>query len=438
MDRKGDFVDVRPEIPNLTPQQIDESTDTYDTVEWLIKNVDNNNGRVGIYGISYPGLYTSAGIIDSHPAIKAASPQAPIGDWYMGDDWHHNGALFLAHAFGFYTTFGQPRPKSVTERRRPFKYETKDGYKYFLEMGSLANSDDRYRDQVGDIKFWNEMMEHPNYDEFWQARNILPKLKNIKCAVMVVGGWFDAEDLYGTLRTYEYIERQNPGIFNVLVMGPWFHGGWADFSGKSLGNIDFGSNTAEDYREKIELPFFDYYLKDKGDLSNMKEINIFVSGSNEWRFYDRSLNNIWSPNTVNDRVLYFGANGRLSFNPPVRNSRKAFDEYLSNPMKPVPYMAGIDVDMTREYMTDDQRFAAQRPDVLVYQTGPLTEDLTIAGDIRPVLYVSTSATDSDFIVKLIDGLSRRLAAERRNQIPNGGLSNACAWRTISRTFPQWI
>ena len=407
---EGTFEDVRPDIENRTNKDIDESTDTYDTVEWLIENVAGNNGRVGIYGISYPGFYTSAGIIDSHPAIKAASPQAPVSDWFHGDDFFHNGAFFLPHAFNFYSGFGQPRPKPVTPEqavRKTFKHGTTDGYKYFLEkMGTLANSDDLYRAQVGDIRFWNELMKHPNYDDFWKARNVLPKLRNIKAAVMTVGGLFDAEDLYGAWKTYEHIERQNPGIYNVVVMGPWSHGGWARSPGKTIGNVDFGANTSEFYREKLELPFFNYFLKDKGDISAIKEINVFETGSNEWKFYDR-----WQPKNTEEKTLYLNSDGNASFLKEVLKSREpnpnTQDSFVSNPAKPVPYINGIAIGMTREYMTDDQRFASRRNDVLVYQTEVLAEDVTVAGEIEPELYVSVNhpaekQLDADFVVKLID------------------------------------
>jgi uncharacterized protein len=406
---EGEYMDVRPDIANTKPSEIDESTDAYDTVDWLVKNVRNNNGRVGMYGISYPGFYTSAGIIDTHPAIKAASPQAPVGDWFIGDDWHHNGAFFLASAFQFYSDFGQPRPVPVTPETRGgkvFSYGTRDGYKYFLEMGSLANSDDRYRQQLGaDSKFWNEMMQHPNYDEFWEARNILPRLKNIKCAVMTVGGWFDAEDLHGALRTYEHIERQNPGIYNVLVMGPWHHGGWAYSSGKTLGNVDFQASTAEFYRAQLELPFFNYFLKNKGDIKNIRELNVFETGTNSWRFYDKTLAKSWSPQNVETRNIYLRAGGKLDFvapAPAASAGATTYDEYVSDPAHPVPFIEDISVSMIAPYMTSDQRHNSRRPDVLVYQTEPLTEDVTVAGDFKPTLFVSTSGTDSDFIVKIID------------------------------------
>jgi len=394
---EGEFEDVRPDIDNKTPKDIDESTDTYDTIDWLLKNVANNSGRVGTYGISYPGFYTSAGAVDSHPALKAISPQAPVSDWFIGDDMHHNGATFLAQNYSFFAFFGQARPAPTSDPAsvKPFETGTEDGYKYFLEMGGLSNSDDVFRKQVGDIKFWNQMMEHPNYDKFWQDRNILPKLKNIKAAVMTVGGWYDNEDLYGALQTYKHIERQNPGIYNVLVLGPWFHGGWERSEGEWLGTAYFGAKTSLFYREKIELPFFNHFLKDKGDISNLKDINFFDTGSHQWAAYD-------SWNFKNERSLYLQANGKLSFDPPPVTDKTRPDSYISDPKHPVPYTQKITMNYPRDFMTEDQRFAATRPDVLVYQTEPLTEDMTVTGDITPVLYVATTGTDADYVVKLID------------------------------------
>ncbi len=397
---EGEFADVRPDIENRTPQQIDESTDTFDTVEWLIKNISNNNGRVGIYGISYPGFYTSAGIIDSHPAIKAASPQAPVSDWFHGDDMHHNGALFLAQNYDFFAFFGQPRPLPIEPSPtaiKPFQWGTPDGYKFYLEMGGLKDSGDIYQKQFGSrVKFWDEMMAHPNYDQFWKDRNILPKLKNIKTAVMTVGGWFDNEDLYGALETYRHIERQNPGIYNVLVVGPWYHGGWARSDGLGLGTAYFGQKTGIYYRENFELPFFNYYLKDKGSIAQIKEVNVFDTGSNDWKFFDT-----YNPTNAAETPIYLMANGKLSFNKPA-SKFAGFDEYVSDPMNPVPYTQKITLNYPRDFMTEDQRFASTRPDVLVYQTELLTEDITVAGDIKPNLFVSSTGTDSDFIVKLID------------------------------------
>jgi putative CocE/NonD family hydrolase len=398
---EGQFEDVRPHIPNKTGKQIDEASDAYDTVEWLVKNVSNHNGRVGVYGISYPGFYTSTAGIDSHPAIKAISPQAPVSDWFLGDDAHHNGALFLAQNYGFFGFLDQPRPVPVSsfDYLKPFKWGTEDGYKFYLEMGGLANSGELYQKSYGTrIKFWDDMMAHPNYDDYWKARNILPHLKNIKTAVMTVGGWYDDEDLYGALKTYQAIERQNPGIFNVLVMGPWFHGGWVRSDGDWLGTAYFGTKTGVNYRSTFELPFFNYFLKDKGDISQIKEVNTFDTGANVWRDF-----NAWEPKAATDTPLYLQANGKLSFTDAVGSGGRAdYDEYVSDPMKPVPYTQKITLNYPREFMTEDQRFVAGRPDVLVYQTEPLTDDITVAGDIKPQLTIASSGTDSDFVVKLID------------------------------------
>ena len=391
---EGTYVNMRPQNDHKSkPVDIDESSDTYDTIDWLVKNIPNNNGRVGMWGISYPGFYAAVGTIDAHPALKAASPQAPIADWFIGDDFHHNGTLFLPHAFNFFSGFGRPRPKPAPiafgDR---FNHGTQDGYKFFLEMGPLANADKKHFH--GNIAFWSEMMDHPNYDSWWQARNTLPHLKNIKPAVMTVGGWFDAEDLYGALNTYQSVEKQSSGAYNILVMGPWFHGGWARGDGEGLGDVRFGAKTSVFYRENIELPFFNYYLKDKGELK-LPEAYVFETGSNKWKTYDQ-----WPPANSRTESLYFNANGKLSFTAP--SDSNAFDEYISDPARPVPFINNINIGMTREYMVDDQRFVSRRPDVLIYQTEALTEDVTVAGPINASLFVSTSGTDSDFIVKLID------------------------------------
>jgi putative CocE/NonD family hydrolase len=398
---EGEYEDVRPYIPNKTAKQIDETTDTYDTVDWLVRNVANNNGRVGVYGISYPGFYTTMAGIDGHPAVKAISPQAPVSDWFHGDDMHHNGAFLLAQNYNFFDFFGQPRPTptSTFGYLKQFNWGTQDGYKFYLKMGGLANSGDLYQKQLGTrIKFWDQMMAHPNYDQFWKERNVLPNLKNIKAAVMTVGGWYDDEDLYGALQTYQHIEQQNPGIYNVLVMGPWFHGGWERSEGDWLGTAFFGQKNSLLYREKFELPFFNYFLKDKGDISQIKEVNVFDTGANVWRDYSA-----WEPNGATDTPLYLEADGKLSFEKSSGGEgNKAYDEYVSDPMHPVPYTQKITLNYPREFMTEDQRFVSGRPDVLVYQTEPLTEDLMVAGNIKPQLFISSSGTDSDFVVKLID------------------------------------
>ena len=393
---EGQFVDVRPINTRRGPTDIDESTDTYDTIDWVVKNVPNNNGRVGMWGISYPGFYVSEGLVGAHPALVAASPQAPITDWFIGDDFHHNGAFFLPHAFNFYATFGRPRPQPTTEWPDPFVHGTPDGYRFFLDLGPLRNADLKYF--KGDVAFWNEVMQHPNYDEWWQARNTLQYLRNIGTnpAVMTVGGWFDAEDLFGALNTYKTIEKTNARARNVLVMGPWFHGGWSRSAGSLLGDIRFGSNTAEFYRSEIELPFFNCALKDKCDRQQ-PEAYVFETGSNRWRKYDA-----WPPRNTREASLYLQPDGRLSFSAPSNTNAKEYDEYVSDPAQPVPYINGINIGMTREYMVDDQRFASRRPDVVTYQTDVLTSDMTVTGPVPVSIFVSTSGTDSDYIVKLID------------------------------------
>jgi hypothetical protein len=395
MMSEGDFKWMTPFKPNKSgPADVDESTDTYDTIDWLIKNVPNNNGRVGIWGISFPGHYTAQAIIAAHPALKCASPQAPMADNWLGDDMHHNGAFFLPHAFNFIAGFGQKRVGPTQNFGKPFIHGTPDGYKFFLEMGPLSNANEKYLH--GEISLWNEWMEHGDYDSYWKAQNVPQHLTHVSPAVMTVGGWFDAEDLYGPLHIYPAIERNNPKTFNILVMGPWCHGCWSRTDGESLGTAHFGSKTGVFYRENIELPFFNYFLKDKGEMK-LPEAYMFNTGANQWRQFEQ-----WPPKSAAEQSIYLQAGGKLSLSAPAGSPDRGFDEYTSDPARPVPFINGINIGMTREYMTDDQRFASRRPDVLVYQTAPLTEDMTLAGPIKADLFVSTSGTDSDFIVKLID------------------------------------
>jgi putative CocE/NonD family hydrolase len=388
----GQFVQVTPHLPQKSkPTDIDESTDTYDTIEWLLKNVANHNGRVGMYGISYPGFYCSAGMIDAHPALKAVSPQAPVGDWYF-DDFLHNGAFFLAHAYRWLGNNAQDRPKPTAEKPPPVNYPTLDGYQLFLEAGSMERVT---RDLLKDAApFWSEMMAHPNRDEFWQRRAIMPHLKNVAPAVMVVTGWYDAEDLYGSFKTYQAIERQNPSVNTVLVVGPWHHGGWASVDGDRLGSANFGSKTAAFYRAEIEFPFFEKYLKDAKHPAPA-EATVFETGANAWRTFDS-----WPPKHAEPRQLFLRDKGLLAAEVPTEST--AFDEYVSDPSRPVPFTERITPQMAIEYMTDDQRFAARRPDVLVYQTPKLDADMLVAGPLALDLRVSTTGTDADFIVKLID------------------------------------
>lgn len=390
---EGDFVNMRPHIDEKkSPNDIDESSDTYDTIDWLVKNVPNNNGRVGMHGISYPGFYAAAGLIDAHPALKAVSPQAPIADWFF-DDFHHHGAFFLPHAFGFMSSFCRPRKGLTTEWQHGYDFETPDGYQFYLDLGPLKNINEKYAHD--ELACWNEMVEHPNYDEYWQAQNLLPHLHNTAPAVMTVGGWFDAEDLYGPLKIYRSIESKNENVFNVLVMGPWSHGGWSRTDGDQLGNVHFGSKNSQFYRHNIELPFFRHFLKDEG-ANSLPEAFVFETGGNEWRRFDH-----WPPAHTQWKTLFADADGSLSWNNPTGDDA-AFDEFVSDPAKPVPYTEEITTRMTKAFMTDDQRFAARRPDVLVYQTDVLDDDVSIAGPIIADLWVSTSGTDSDWIVKVID------------------------------------
>jgi putative CocE/NonD family hydrolase len=394
---EGEFVNMRPHRERHDgPTEIDESTDTFDTIDWLVKHVVGNNGKVGQYGISYPGFYTDCGILSGHPALVAASPQAPVTDWFVGDDFHHNGALFLPHLFNFIANFGKPRPKPTTKSEYlPFEHGTPDGYAFFLDMGPLPNADTRYF--KGEVAFWNEVMEHPNYDAFWQSRDIRRHLQEIKPAVLTVGGWFDAENVFGALETYKAIEKTSPGATNTLVMGPWFHGGWSRGDGEKLGHVAFDSKTSEFYRDQIEFPFFERHLKGDAGRPEMPEAFVFETGRNQWHRHDA-----WPPRGTEERSLHLRENGRLGFDAPREDDPYAYDEYMSDPAKPVPFIDNTDIGMTIEYMVGDQRFAGRRPDVLVYQTGPLEEDLTLAGPIRAELFVATTGTDSDWVVKLID------------------------------------
>jgi uncharacterized protein len=405
---EGTFENMRPQRTKyLGPRDIDESTDTYDTIAWLLDHVPGHNGKVGMYGISYPGFYTSAGMINAHPALKAASPQAPIADWFF-DDFFHHGAFFLAHGFNFFSRFGHARPEPTTKRPEGFKIPTPDGYQFFLETGPLKNVNARcFKDTIA---FWNTMAEHPNYDAFWQARNLLPHLKNVAPAVMTVGGWFDAEDLYGPLQTYRAVERQNPGVFNVLVMGPWSHGGWARGE-RRIGHIEFG-DAGTSYPEKIELAFFNHFLKDKGEHA-LPEAYVFETGHKKWHQYER-----WPPAETQRKQLYFNDSWGLSWRPPTEDQAK--DEFLSDPHKPVPHTEKITTAMTHEYMTDDQRFASRRPDVLTYQTEPLDEDVTFAGPLTARLHVATTGTDADWAVKVIDVFPGNLDKQSPLGRPLGG------------------
>ncbi|MEX0601875.1 MAG: CocE/NonD family hydrolase, partial [Bacteroidota bacterium] len=390
---EGDFINVRPYNPNKKNRNdIDESSDAYDTIDWLVKNIPNNSGRVGVSGISYPGFYTSMATIDAHPAVKATSPQAPVSKWFGGDDFYHNGAFLLPHAFDFYSAFGKPRPEPKSTPDARFNHGTPDGYQFFLDLGPLPNANAKYlRDSVA---FWHELMNNGVWNEYWDARDILTKFREIKPAVITVGGWFDEENLFGALHTYHAIEKNTKG-FNSLVMGPWYHGQWSDETGDSLGYIQWGSSTSLWYADSVEVPFFRYHLKGEGTL-NLAEASMFETGGNRWHKLDR-----WPPRQTVPTSLYLGDRGGLSFSAP-EVGQPIFDEYQSNPWKPVPYTAEIRHWYNPSFPVEDQRFASRRPDVLVYQTEILDRDVTVAGPLTPTLFVSTSGTDCDWIVKVID------------------------------------
>jgi len=399
---EGTFVDVRPHKAHYdSPTDTDESTDTYDTIDWMVKQVPNNNGKVGMWGISYPGFFAAHGLIDSHPALKAVSPQAPMGDVGNGDDGYHNGAFHLAANFRFYSAFlprnGEPeRPQAVPG----FDPGTMDAYDFFLRMGPISNANEKYLKHKS--AYWDDTIQHPTYDEYWQARAQAPYMKHVTPAVMWVGGWFDAEDLAGPLKLFNALEKNGATAPDTLVMGPWRHGGWARDPGDTLGNLSFKDKTSEYFQENIELPFFEQNLKGKGNGlkaaadGGVPKAIVFETGRNQWRRFEA-----WPPKKSTARSLYLDGSGKLSWN---ALAAAGFDEYSSDPNKPVPSTGEIapGMGMPADYMTFDQRFAATRPDVLTYETEPLDHDVTIAGPITPVLSVSTSGTDSDFIVKLID------------------------------------
>lgn len=398
---EGVNLEVTPYIPNKkSKKDVDESSDTYDTIDWLLKNIKNNNGRVGLYGISYPGFYATASLPAAHPAIKAVSPQAPVTDEFIGDDANHNGAFFLMDNFNFMKSYGKERSGPVTSYRSSlFDVSITDAYDFFLKLGPLKNTQSKeYFNHQSSI--WNEYLQHDTYDDYWKKRNIRTHLKNIKIPVMVVGGWFDAEDLFGALHTYQAIEKQSKINNNFLVMGPWTHGAWARSSWNQFGTYNFGSNTSEYFQDSLQTKFFNFYLKDKGNF-NASEATVFETGSNEWKHFD-----VWPPQEVSPVSLYLKEKNSLSYEAKraATSNESEYDEYVSDPANPVPYTSGKRARRNNEYMVEDQRFTASRPDVLVYQTSPLREDMTIAGPILANLFVSTTGTDADFIVKIIDVL----------------------------------
>ncbi|MAM28413.1 MAG: X-Pro dipeptidyl-peptidase [Flavobacteriaceae bacterium] len=389
---EGTYDNMRAYIPNKTGDQFDEASDTYDTIDWLVKNVPNNNGNVGTWGISYPGFYATYSLLDAHPALKASSPQACIGDFYF-DDFHHNGAYLLSY-WRATSVFGYEKTKPTNEAWYDFPdLGTEDQYQFFLDAGPLSNLDEYYKE---DNVFWQQLKEHPDYDEFWQRRGIIQHLKNIKPAVMVVGGLFDAEDLYGPFETYEKIE-ENSNNYNTVVFGPWSHGDWARTKKRqAIGNVYFGDDISVNYQQDIETKFFEHFLKGDGNgKPKLPEAYMFDSGSLEWKEYTE-----WPPKNTAKKTFWLQNDQRLNDR---AEKSYTFEEFVSDPKKPVPYTEDIKMVFTpRKFMTDDQRFAARRPDVLVFETPVLSEDMTLAGDIMAKLKVATTGTDADWVVKVID------------------------------------
>ncbi len=393
---EGIFDNMRPYIPNKTNNnQVDESSDTYDTIDWLIKNIENNNGKVGMWGSSYPGFYTIMGTIDAHPNLVCASPQAPISDWFIGDDMHHNGAFSVLMSFNFFKMFGIPRPEPTATWPKPIEYASPDAYNFFRNHTPIKKLNDEIL--KNQIPFWDTMSSHGTYDYYWKLRSNLQHLKNIKPALLIVGGWYDAEDMYGPLHIYKAIEGNNKENNTRIIMGPWTHGSWIYTKGDSLGDFSFGSNTADYYRKEILLPFFKYYLKGEGNM-NLNDAYAFDTGKNEWGNFPT-----WPPANTVEESYYFQSEKKLSTTKPESNN--SYTEYISDPFNPVPYTAKFEdskVFYNRLHLIEDQRYASSRPDVITFQTEALPENVTIAGPIKADLFVSTSGTDADFVVKVID------------------------------------
>ena len=390
---EGEYEDVRPFNPNKKGTETDEASDTYDAIDWLVKNIPHNNGKVGVSGISYPGFYATMAAASNHPALKAVSPQAPVTNWFIGDDFHHNGAFFQMDGFSFYPSFGEQHHKPTTEWHKGLEYYTHDNYKFYLETGSLEKLGKIMPDT---ITFWKTLYQHPNYDAWWKARDARKATKNLQPAMLWVGGLFDAEDCWGAWNAYKAAEENNPGkAFNKIVDGPWYHGQWFSNDGTHLGNVQFGSNTSAYYQQHLEIPFFNYFLKGEGSIDSIAEANIFITGKNEWRSFSK-----WPPAEKQDKEIFLTDSGKLSWSKPATS--KDFSMYTSDPAHPVPYTEEVHFQRTREYMTDDQRFAERRPDVLTFKTDVLNEDITVTGNIIADLMTSISTTDADFVVKVID------------------------------------
>jgi len=394
---EGQFVMQRDPRDKSDPKSIDEASDTYDTVDWLVKNVPGNNGRVGEAGISYGGWLTTMALLEPHPALKAVSEQASPADMFLGDDFHHNGAFRLSYGFEYATLM------ETSKENFHFEFSKNDTFDWYLnDLGPLSNANRLYLQ--GSLPSWNDFVDHPNYDSFWHKQVFRTYLENLKLTVpnLNVAGWWDQEDFYGPVEIYELLEKNDTERLNYLAAGPWNHGGWAGGKGRRLGNIDFGSDASAYFREKIQAPWFAYWLKGKGSLP-FKEAITFQTGSNRWEDYDA-----WPPREgVTNQKLYFHDKGGLSMDAPGAKEGQGFTSYLSDPAHPVPYRhrpisptypgPGWPV-----WLLEDQRFVYLRPDVASFETDALPNDVAVSGDIVAHLYASTTGTDSDWIVKLID------------------------------------
>ncbi|MGX5172936.1 CocE/NonD family hydrolase [Aliikangiella sp. IMCC44653] len=422
---EGEFVNMRPQDAYKKGKNaVDDATDTFDSIEWLTKNLPNNNGKVGMWGTSYPGYYTSVAAINSHKALKAISPQAPIADWFF-DDFHRNGAFVIPMAFIFFDTFDQQREELHAHWPEAMKKQTVDGYDFFKKLGPLSNVNEKYF--KGERPFWNEIIQHPNYDDYWKARNVLPHLKNVKPATLVVGGWYDTEDLYGPLETYQTMSRKNQREHIKLVMGPWSHGQWNRGKGDSLGEANFGFSTSKWFQEEIQLPFFLYYLKGKGK-PQIAQATMFETGANRWRHFSQ-----WPPKVSQSKTLYFSKGDKLVEEQELLAGQS---DFVSDPNSPVPHSAKIGRGWDKEYMVEDQRFAARRPDVLVFETEPLAADLTLAGAINVDLTVSTTETAADFVVKLVDVFPEQDSNTNKVNSVNGNRHELVRWGVMRGRFRE--
>ena len=404
---EGQFVMARAPRDRKDPKSIDEGTDTYDTIDWLVKNVPGNNGRAGEAGISYGGWLTAMSLIEPHPALKAVSEQATPADMFLGDDFHHNGAFRLSYGFEYAAMM------ETGKTNFQFQFDKYDTFEWYLGLGPLSNANKLYFH--GTLPTWNDFVAHPNYDAFWQKQAFAPYFKDLTLTVpnLNVAGWWDQEDFFGPMKVYELLEKNDTKHNNFVAVGPWNHGGWARSDGTKLGSVDFGSNTSAYFRERIQAPWFAYWLKDKG-TQPLKAAMTFETGANKWRTWDA-----WPPREgVSARKLYFRGDGKLSFEAP-EEKREAFDSYISDPANPVPYRTRPVEETYSEgsrwytWLLEDQRFVQQRPDTLSWATEPLTDDVTVAGDIVAHLFASTTGTDSDWIVKFIDVYPERFEPDHK-------------------------